>query len=205
MAPKRGAGRGRVRRGRGGRTPRAGRGGGRSMPLLPSSSSSTEGFWRHDFLLRVRGRNATRVLLPSSFSVIVADLGLDGLLLHLQGSGQAPSYVDLEFDRSRLVFLGSGWSSFSRRLGLRDGDALCCRFDGESVVTVRAFDPSGNRMDPRAQESSSDVSTRSGGATPSSSSTQSSRSSSGGGALEISSGENVDVKPSVKQARQGIP
>ena len=200
MAPKRGAGRGRVRRSRGGRTPRSGRGGRHGAPL--PSSSSAEGFWRHDFLLRVRGRSATRVLLPSSFSAIVADLGLDGLLLHFQGSGQAPSYVDLEFDRSRLVFLGSGWSWFSRRLGLRDGDVLCCRFDGESVVTVRAFDPSGNSMDPRAQESSNDVSTMSGGATLSSSSAPSSRSSSGGGALEISSGEDVDVKPSTKRVRQ---
>src|ERR1043165_3077545 len=131
MAPKQGAGRGRVRRSRGGCTPRSGHGGRHGTSLPPSSSSPVEGFWRHDFLLRVRGRSATRILLPSSFSAIVADLGLDGLLLHLQGSGQAPSYVDLEFDRSRLVFHGSGWSPFSRRLSLRDGDVLCCRFDGE--------------------------------------------------------------------------
>src|SRR4051812_38120190 len=83
MAPKRGAGRGRVCRSRGGRTPRSGRGGRRGTPPPPPSSSCTEGFWRHDFLLRVRGRSATRVLRPSSFSAIVADLGLDGLLLHL--------------------------------------------------------------------------------------------------------------------------
>ena len=81
MAPKWGAGRGRVRRSRGGRTPCSGRGGRRGAP--PSSSSSGEGFWRHDFLLRVRGQSATRVLLPPAFSAIVADLGLDGLLLHL--------------------------------------------------------------------------------------------------------------------------
>src|SRR3954464_1385705 len=173
MAPKRGSGRGRVRRGRGGRAPRSGRSGRHGTPLPPSSSVA-EGFWRHDFLLRVRGLNATRVLLPPSFSAVVADLGLDGLLLHHQGSDRAPSYVDLEFDRSRLVFLGSGWSSFSRRLGLRDGDVLCCRFDGESTVTVRAFDPSGNNMDPRAQESSSDVSARSGGPLPVSSTASSS-------------------------------
>ena len=205
MTPRRGTGRGRVRRSRGGRTPRSGHGGRHGTPLQPSSSSPVEGFWRHDFLLRVRGRSATRILLPSSFSAIVADLGLDGLLLHLQGSGRAPSYVDLEFDRSHLVFLDSGWSSFSRRLGLRDGDVLCCRFDGESIVTIHAFDPSGNSMDPRAQESSSDVSTRSGGATPSSSSTPSSRSSSGGDALVVSSGEAVDVRPSTKRARQEVP
>ena len=85
MAPKRGAGCGRVRRSRGGRTLRFGRGG-RHGASLPPSSSSGEGFWRYDFLLRVRGQSATRVLLPPAFSAIVADLGLDGLLLHLQGS-----------------------------------------------------------------------------------------------------------------------
>jgi len=135
----------------------------------------------------------------------VADLGLDGLLLHLQGSCRSPSYVDLEVDSSRLIFLGSGWSSFARRLNLRDGDVLCCRFDGESTVTVRAFDPSGNSMDPRTQESSSDDSTKSRSATPSSSTASSASDSSGGDALLISSGEDVDVKPSVKRARQGIP
>ena len=79
---------------------------------------------------------------------------------------------------------------------------LCCRFDGESTVTVRAFDPSGNSMDPRLQDSSSDDSGRSGSPTPSSSTAPSSDSS-GGGALSISSGEDLDVKPSIKRVRQG--
>ena len=105
MAPKRGVGRGCVRRGRGGRTPRSFRGGRHGVVQGPSSSSLEEGFWRYDFLLRVRGRNATRILLPSAFSSIVSERGLDGLLLHLQGGCQSPSYVDLEVDSSRLIFL----------------------------------------------------------------------------------------------------
>jgi hypothetical protein len=128
---------------------------------------------------------------------------LDGLLLHLQGSCRSPSYVDLEVDSSRLIFLGSGWSLFARRLNLRDGDMLCCRFDGESTVTVRAFDPSGNSMDPRVQESSSDDSVRSRSPTPSSSMAPSSGDSSGGGAFSVSSQEDLDVKPSIKRVRQG--
>ena len=203
MAPKQGAGRGRARRSRGGRTPRSRCGGRHGAPPQPSSSSSGEGFWRHDFFLRVHGQNATRVLLPPAFSAIVADLSLDGLLLHLQGSCRSPSYVDLEVDSSRLIFLGSGWSLFARRLNLRDGDMLCCRFDGESTITVRAFDPSGNSMDPRMQESSSDDSARSRSPTPSSSTATSSGDSSGGGALLISSKEDLDVKPSIKRVRQG--
>ena len=83
MAPKRGVGRGRVRRGRGGRTPRSCRGGRHGAVPMPSSFPLEEGFWRYDFLLRVRGQSATRVLLPSSFSAIVSKRGLDGLLLHL--------------------------------------------------------------------------------------------------------------------------
>ena len=112
MAPKRGVGRGRVRRGRGGRTPRSFRGGRHSAVPGPSSSPLEEGFWCYDFLLRVCGLRATRVLLPSAFSAIVSERGLDGLLLHLLGSCRSPSYVDLEVDSSSLIFLGSGWSLF---------------------------------------------------------------------------------------------
>jgi len=170
---------------------------------MPSSSSLEEGFWRYDFFLRVRGEKATRVLLPSAFSAIVAEHGLDGLLLHLQGSCRSPSYVDLEVDISRLIFLGSGWSLFARRLNLRDGEMLFYRFDGESTVTIRAFEPSGNIMDPRVHESSSDDSARSKSPTPSSSTAPSSGDSSGGGALSISSKEDLDVTPSIKRVRQG--
>src|SRR4051812_16407608 len=106
MAPKRGVGCGRARRGRGGRIPRSCRGGRHGTAPVPSSSPLEEGFWRYDFLLRVRGQVANRVLLPSAFSAIVSERGLDGLFLHLQGSCRSPSYVDLEVDSSRLIFLG---------------------------------------------------------------------------------------------------
>ena len=79
---------------------------------------------------------------------------------------------------------------------------LSCHFDGESIVTVRAFDPSGNSMDPHWQESSSDSSTRSRSPTPASSTAPSSGDSSGGGAISISSKEGVNVKPSIKRVRQ---
>src|SRR3954469_1837374 len=118
MAPRQGVGHGRVRRGRGGRTPRSCRGGRHGVAPMPSSSPLEEGFWSYDFLLRVRGQSATRVLLPSAFSTIVSERVLDGLLLHLQGSCRYPSYVDLEVDSSRLIFLGFGWSLFSRLLNL---------------------------------------------------------------------------------------
>src|SRR3954462_11516807 len=177
MAPKRDAGmtgRGRARRGRGGRTPRSSRGGRRGASSTPSSSSSEEGFWRYGFLLCVRGRNAARILLPSAFAAIVSERSLDGLLLRLQGCSRPLSYVELETDSSRLIFLGFGWKSFSRCLNLRDGDTLCCRFDGENTLTIRAFDPSSNRMDPSWQETSNDNSGRSGSPTPVSSTASSS-------------------------------
>src|ERR1041385_9149181 len=174
---------------------------------MPSSSPLEEGFWRYDFILRVRGQSANRILLPSAFSAIFSERGLDGLLLHLKGSCRSPSYVDLEVDSSRLIFLGSGWSLFARRSNLRDGDVLSCRFDGESTITVRAFDPSGNNMDPHWQESSSDNSARSRSHTPVPS-TASSGGSSGAGVetstASSSSGseEDLDVKPAIKRARK---
>ena len=101
-------GRGRARRGRGGRTPRSSRGGRHGAALVPSSSSSKEIIWCYDFLLHVRGRGDARILLPSAFAAIVYERGLDGLLLRLQGCSRSPSYVKLEIDSSRLIFLGFG-------------------------------------------------------------------------------------------------
>src|SRR3954464_9319463 len=126
MGPKRSGGapgRGRGRRGRGSRTPRSSGGGRRGMTAAPSSSSVEEGFWRYDFLLRVLGRTAARIPLPFSFASIVSELNLEDLWLPLQGCVWSPSWVELEVDSSCLIFLGSGWKYFSRRLNLRDGDS----------------------------------------------------------------------------------
>src|ERR1041385_6633267 len=125
MAPKRGHGvarRGRGRRGRGGHTPRSSRGGRHGTALtLSSSSSMEEGFWRHDFLLHVLGRNASRIPLPTSFASIDSQRGLKGFWLRLHGCSRSSSWVELEFDSSSLIFLGSGWRTFSRQLNLRAG------------------------------------------------------------------------------------
>src|SRR3954464_10524843 len=194
-------GRGRGRRGRGGRTPCSSRGGRRGTTSAPSSSSVEEGFWRYDFLLRVLSRTATRIPLPFSFASIVSELNFRGLWLRLQGCVRSPCWVELEVDSSCLMFLGSGWRSFSRRLNLRDGDSLCCRFDGEDTLTVRAFDAVGNRLDPFWEETSSDSS--GGSRSPSSASPTASTSgdSSCGGACSSSYKEELDVKPPVKRAR----
>src|ERR1041385_1314449 len=207
MAPRRGAGmtgRGRARRGRGGHTPRSSRDGLHGAALVPSSSSSEEGVWCYDFLLHVRGRGAARILLPYAFAAIVSVRGLDGLLLRLQGCTRSPSYVKLEIDSSRLIFLGLGWKSFVRRLSLRDGDTLCCRFDGEDTLIIRAFDSSGNRMDPYCQETSSKGSGRSRSPTPVPSTGSSSDDSSAADvepsstASSSGSEEDLDVKPRIK-------
>ena len=145
MGPKRGAGMtgcGLVRRGRDSRTPRSSRGGRRGASSAPSSSSLEEGFWCYNFLLRVRGRSAARILLPPAFATIVSERRLDGLLLRLQGCVRSPSYVELEIDSSRLIFLGFGWSSFSWWLNLRDSDtlfsALMAKILSPSALLTRA-------------------------------------------------------------------
>src|ERR1041385_2385268 len=172
MAPKRGrgvAGRGRGRRGRGGRMPRSSRGGRHCATLVPSSSSSMEeGFWRHDFLLRVFNRNAARIHLPLSFASISSELNLRRFWFRLHGCARSSSWVELETDSSSLIFLGPGWRAFSRQLNLRGGDSLCCHFDGEDTVIIRAFDAGGNRLDPYYGETSSDDSDDSSGGSPAS-------------------------------------
>ena len=108
MGPKHGVGmtcRGRARHGRGSRTPRSSCGGRHGASSEPSSSSAEEGCWRYDFLLRVLSRSAARIPLPLAFAAIVFELSLSGLLLRLQGCVRSPSWIELEIDSSRLIFL----------------------------------------------------------------------------------------------------
>src|SRR4051812_13357714 len=76
------------------------------------------GFWRYDFLLCVLSRTATQIPLPFSFPSMISELNLGGLWLPLQGCARSPSWVELIVDSSCLIFLGSGWRTFSRRLNL---------------------------------------------------------------------------------------
>ena len=167
----------------------------------PSSSSMEEGIWRYDFLLRVLSQTAARIPLPFSFASIASELNLRGLWLHLQGCARSSSWVELEVDNSSLIFLGFGWRAFSRRLNLRDGDSLCCRFDGEDTLVVRAFDGCGNRLDPYWEETSSDSSGGSRDAPTISPVASSPVDSSAGGAFSSSSREDSNVKTLAKWVR----
>src|ERR1041385_5223284 len=206
MAPKRGrgvAGRSRGRRGRGGRTPRSSRGGRHGATLVLSSSSSTEeGFWSYDFLLRVLNRDVAQIPLPFSSASIASERKLEGFWLRLHGTSRSSSWVELEVDASSLIFLGSGWRTFSRRLNLRSGDSICCRFDGEHTVIIRAFDAGGNRLDPYCEETSSSDSEGLSGGSPASPVSSPSADPSGDGVCSSSSKEELDVKPVVKRQRQ---
>ena len=115
---------------------------------------------------------------------------------------------------SALVFLEAGWRTFARQFNLRRGDSLCCRFDGEETLSIRAFDSDVNRLEP-CWESSSDSDSGGSGDTRSSASgggpsglgitsSRSFNSSSGGGGDSYSSFEQdaEDVKPSIKRARR---
>ena len=106
---------------------------------------------------------------------MISEFSLRGLWLRLQGCARPPAWVELSVDGAFFVFLDAGWRSFSRRLNLRDGDSILCRFDGEDTLIIPAFDAGGNRLDPYWEDSSS---TGSGA----SASTSSSASSSAGGA-----------------------
>ena len=85
---------------------------------------------------------------------------------------------------------------------MRDGDSLCCHFDGKDALTVRAFDAGGNRLDPYSEETSNVDSDGSSGGSPASPVTSSSADSSADGACSSSSKDELDVKPVVKRLRQ---
>ena len=101
----------------------------------------------------------------------------------------------IRVESSSLVFLESGWRVFACQFNLRKGDSLCCRFDGEETLSIRAFDSDGNRLEPCWESSSDDRSGGAGGASISSSAgdspagSRSSESSSGGGGDSYSSFE----------------
>ena len=205
-APSRGAAN-RGRRGRGARAPRSQRGHGGSIVGTSAADALEGGLRDYDFLLRILSHVAGRIPLPFSFASVISELGLSGLWLRLQGCSHSPLWVELQIESSFLIFLGSGWRAFARQLNLRDGDSLCCRFDGEETLTIRAFDAGGNRLEPCWDDSSDDGSGGTGGASISSSAGGSPASSSSdpstGGAGDCSSFEqDADVKPSVKRGRR---
>ena len=45
------------------------------------------------------------------------------------------------------MFLEAGWKVFARLFNLCKGDSLCCRFDGEETLSVRAFDADGDHLE----------------------------------------------------------
>ena len=181
-----------------------------------SAADALEGGLRdYDFLLRILSHVAGQIPLPFSFALVVSELGLSGLWLRLQSCSRSPLWVELQIESSFLVFLGSGWRAFARQLNLREGDSLCCRFDGEETLTIRAFDAGGNRLEPGWEDSSGDGSGGTGGASISSSAggspalsdsstgASSSDDSSTGGAVGCSSfDQDADVKPSAKRVRR---
>ena len=199
---------GRGRRGHGARAPRGRRGRGGSAVGTAAADALEGGSRDYDFLLRILSHVAGRIPLPFSFASVVSELGLSGLWLRLQGCSRSPLWVELQVESSFLVFLGSGWWAFARQLNLREGDSLCCRFDGEETLTIRAFDAGGNRLEPCWESSSGDDSGGTKGASISSFAggspvmSCSSGSSTGGGASYSSFEQDADVKPSLKRVRR---
>ena len=138
----------------------------------------------------------------------------------INSCSRSPLWVELQIESSFLVFLGSGWRAFARQLNLREGDSLCCRFDGEETLTIRAFDAGGNRLEPCWENSSGDNSGGVGGASISSSAggspaklrsgdsstggaaSPSGDSSTGGGASYSSFEQDADVKPPSKRVHR---
>src|SRR4051812_27478811 len=143
-------------------------------------------------------------------------LDLEGLWLRLQGYPYCPLWVKTRVESSTLVFLETSWKIVARQFNLRRGDSLCCRFDGEENLSIRAFDADDNRLEPCWESSRDDDSGDAGGASISSSagestgqggtnSNSSDRSPGGGGGgdSDSSSDEGAeDVKPPLKQARR---
>ena len=143
------------------------------------------GVCSQDFVLHIRGRIAVRVLLPSSFSFFVSELGLDGIYLDPQGSSYCPLWVPVRAESSSLVSLGSGWRVFARQFNLCKGDRACCHFDGVDTFSIRAFDADGNRLEPCWEDSSNGGS---GGSVAASSSGGSSSSTPSASLLAFSAG-----------------
>ena len=79
---------------------------------------------------------------------------------------------------SASAFLEADWKVFARLFNLRKGDNLCCMFDGEETLSIRAFDAGDNRLE-CCLESSSESDSGGEDGSPDSSSEGSSRSSRG--------------------------
>ena len=115
-----------------------------------------EGVCGHDFILNICGPIRCRIALPLSFAVAASELNPSGLWLRAQGYPYRPLWVRTRFEGPASMFLEDGWKTFARLFNLRKGDNLCCRFDGEDTLSVRAFHAGGDRLDCCMESSTED-------------------------------------------------
>ena len=78
------------------------------------AEDANEGVLGHDFVLHIRDSVRQRIPLPSSFSVLVSELSLEGLWLRFQGYPYFPFWVRTHAEGSALVFVETGWKAFAR-------------------------------------------------------------------------------------------
>ena len=126
------------------------------MVTIPSATKD-EGVVGHDFILNIRDPVRRRIALPLSFVVVVSELNPSGLWLRAQGYPYCPLWVRTHFEGPASMFLEDGWRTFARLFNLRKGDSLCCKFDGEVTLSVRAFNAGGDRLECCMGSSSEDV------------------------------------------------
>ena len=114
--------RGHATRGQGGR-------GGRGSAASTSQNTAYTSVAEFDFIVDLHCRPYSRLYLPDSFAMAMANRRPEGLWLQVEDCPNGPSWVLAEYTPDDAILLSKGWKAFACSRRLSKGQFLAFRFD----------------------------------------------------------------------------
>ena len=134
------ASRGHATRGRGGR-------GSRGSTASTSRNTAHTGVAAFDFVVDLHCRPYSRLYLPDSFAMAMANRRPEGFWLQVEGCPNGPSWVLAEYAPDDAIL------ACSRRFS--KGQFLAFRFDGDQTLLVKIYRAAGGQIECCAESESS--------------------------------------------------
>ena len=134
------ASRGRATHGRGGR-------GGRGSAASTSRNTTHTGVAAFEFVVDLDCRPYSRLYLPDSFAMAMANRRPEGFWLQVEGCPNGPSWVLAEYAPDDAILLSKGWKAFARSRRLSKGQFLAFRFDGDQTLLVKIYRAAAGRIE----------------------------------------------------------
>ena len=120
-----------------------------------SQNTAHTGVAEFDFIVDLHCRPYSRLYLPDSFAMAMANRRLEGFWLQVEDCPNGPFWVMAEYAPDDAILLGKGWKAFARSRRLSKGQFLAFRFDGDQTLLVKIYRAAGGRIECCAESESS--------------------------------------------------